>query len=859
MAQLIIVTTPQNSGDGTPLSTAFNYCNSNFGELYARFQVNPPATLVGTPGDQPGFYASDADYFYYCFAEYDGSSVIWARVTQVGNITVPDIQSGTSNIQIAEVNGNATVNLAGTSNVAVFSVTGIFANTQISATGNISGGYFLGNGSQLTGLPATYTDSNVVTLLGNLGSNSISTSGNVVSQALVYGAAVQSGSTISASGNVSGNYIKGNGSLLTNLPVLYNDSNVAIFLSSFGSNTISTTGDITGGNLSGDNLLTSGTVSATGNITGGNLITTNDVISQGVVSAVGNIITDGYFVGTFVGNVTGNFVVPGSNTQVIFNTSGNADAVGGFTYNKGSNTLTVLGVISSQGNVIGGNLVTTGQVSATGNITGGNASVTGLLTSGSYSTAGTITGGNLTTGGNLSVSGSLSAGPTSITGNINSGNILSTGIISTTGNISTTANVFAYTFYGISASLTGSITSTIITGNSVIGNSVTALGTMTAANVIGTISTPSQPLITTVGTLGSLSVTGNIQVGNVRTVGSLSSTGNVLAGNAVVQGNISTGGNISANNYSGTNITAGNVSTSGLTAGNISVVNLGMNSITGNVISVAGNITGNYIIGNGSLLTGLAPTYTDANVAVFLDNLGANSIQTTSSIAAEAFVGNTYTGNTITANNIGANSAVVSGNINANNSLANAFITPNTLVNSGVSTTGNIIGGNVSVGSGSVTVGNIVASGNVAGNIGSSSKQFNTIFAKATSAQYADLAEKYTADAEYTPGTVVIFGGTAEITTTTQFADVRVAGAISTDPAYLMNSGSDGLSVALRGRIPVNVIGPVNKGDLLVTASNNPGYAVSVGQNTDYPLAVFAKSIETNTDEGVKVITAVII
>jgi hypothetical protein len=120
------------------------------------------------------------------------------------------------------------------------------------------------------------------------------------------------------------------------------------------------------------------------------------------------------------------------------------------------------------------------------------------------------------------------------------------------------------------------------------------------------------------------------------------------------------------------------------------------------------------------------------------------------------------------------------------------------------------------------------------------------------------LAEIYITDADYAPGTVVVFGGEAEITTTTEFANVSVAGAISTNPAYLMNSGADGLSVALRGRVPVKVVGPVYKGDLLVTA-NDPGYAVSIGQRADYPLAVFAKSIETNTDEGVKVITAVIV
>jgi hypothetical protein len=144
------------------------------------------------------------------------------------------------------------------------------------------------------------------------------------------------------------------------------------------------------------------------------------------------------------------------------------------------------------------------------------------------------------------------------------------------------------------------------------------------------------------------------------------------------------------------------------------------------------------------------------------------------------------------------------------------------------------------------------------GNIGNTTVPFNTIFAKATSAQYADLAENYLSDAEYAPGTVVIFGGDNEITVTTEMADERVAGAISTNPAYLMNTGQTGLPVALRGRVPVNVIGPVEKGDSLVT-SNVAGYAVSVGRDRSYGQSIFGKSLETNNDTGTKVITAVIL
>ena len=101
-----------------------------------------------------------------------------------------------------------------------------------------------------------------------------------------------------------------------------------------------------------------------------------------------------------------------------------------------------------------------------------------------------------------------------------------------------------------------------------------------------------------------------------------------------------------------------------------------------------------------------------------------------------------------------------------------------------------------------------------------------TITATATQAQYADLAEKYVADAEYEPGTVVVFGGDAEVTACEVVDHHAVAGVISTDPAYLMNSESDGVEVALCGRVPVKVVGPVEKGDLMVT-SDIKGHARS--------------------------------
>jgi hypothetical protein len=152
---------------------------------------------------------------------------------------------------------------------------------------------------------------------------------------------------------------------------------------------------------------------------------------------------------------------------------------------------------------------------------------------------------------------------------------------------------------------------------------------------------------------------------------------------------------------------------------------------------------------------------------------------------------------------------------------------------------------------------------NGTGDIGQSTNRFGNVWATTFSgtsvaARYADLAEIYMPDQDYAPGTVVVFGGTAEITTTSTHADVSVAGVISTNPAYLMNAETSGLPVALRGRVPVRVIGPVQKGDLLVT-SVEPGVAVSVGKDPTLTIAVFAKALEHKTSDHVGVIEAVII
>ena len=718
--QTIQVGATPNDGQGTPLRNSFIICNSNFTELYARAQVDPPVTLQGSLGDRAGWYAYDSQYFYYCFADYtDGVDDIWAQVSQVGNVSVSLISNGTSNVKIDDINGNATTSIANISNVIVVSTTGQYVTGVVSATGNIRGSYILGNGSQLTGLPATYTNSNVTALLSNFGSNSISSTGNVTSA----------------------------------------------------------------------------------NVNGGSIYSAGNVNASQQISATGNITTSGYFLGSFIGNMVATISnLPGPSGAVIYNNgSGNAAGTSGLVFdNSGPNILTVLGSYSATSNVIAGNVLTGGLISATGNITGDN-----------------VIGSNLYT-----------AGVVSATGNVRGGNLNTVGLVTATGNV-TGGNV-----------LTG----------------------------------------------------GNILIGGV-----ISATGNITGGNLSIGSQINIGGNMSALGYTGTSVSvSGNVS-----SGNIR---------TGGLVSATGNVTGSYILGNGSQLTGLAATNViqNGNSNVLVGTVGGNVSINVNGISPLVIVtpfGQTTTGNisatgTVTAGNVDTGGTVsATGTIRGANVYTNGAISATGNISGGnlvmPAGSGNIIshditsGGNVSVtgfvtANGNVTGANVLTNGNITvagvvainsggaataiinsasngvGNIGSSTSTFDTVFAKATTAQYADLAENYVADADYAPGTVVVFGGEKEITVSNETADERVAGAISTQPAHLMNAGSPGLPVALRGQVPVNVVGPVTKGDSLVTSST-PGFAQSVGRDRSYAQAVFAKSLETNLEDGKKIIVAVIL
>ena len=248
---------------------------------------------------------------------------------------------------------------------------------------------------------------------------------------------------------------------------------------------------------------------------------------------------------------------------------------------------------------------------------------------------------------------------------------------------------------------------------------------------------------------------------------------------------------------------------------------------------VVGNVTGN-LTGN---VTASSGTSTFNNVTVN-GTLNA-TVQGTSDIANKLVVD---AGTAREANTLLVNNSIVardgSGNINVN--IVNGTATNSQALNGATASTGAV-------------------SGSIAQRDSNKDLTARKFLGTATAAQFADLAEMYASDQDYEPGTVLIFGGEAEVTTTTMFCDHRVAGVVSTDPAHLMNSTAEGVAVALRGRVPCKVEGPVQKGDLIVT-SPKAGVATAIAKDSAMPnsICVIGKAIQNDPNPGVKLVEVVV-
>ena len=141
--------------------------------------------------------------------------------------------------------------------------------------------------------------------------------------------------------------------------------------------------------------------------------------------------------------------------------------------------------------------------------------------------------------------------------------------------------------------------------------------------------------------------------------------------------------------------------------------------------------------------------------------------------------------------------------------------------------------------------------------LGSLTNWWSKAFTVSATAQYADLAENYTSDSEYAPGTVLVFGGEAEVTQSITSHDPRIAGVVSTNPAYLMNGAESGIAVALQGRVPCQVLGPVAKGDRVVS-SHIAGVAQALDPAQYQPGCIIGKALQAINSTDISTIEVVV-
>jgi hypothetical protein len=416
------------------------------------------------------------------------------------------------------------------------------------------------------------------------------------------------------------------------------------------------------------------------------------------------------------------------------------------------------------------------------------------------------------------------------------------------GSVNATGNVTGAYFLGNGACLSGVITSVANINNGTSNVTVVSSGGNVTVGVGGTSNVA---VFATTGeyVTGLLSVSGNITSGNVSAVGNIN-----VGGNLVVTGNITdvtqidittSAGNaniVLTPNGTGNVNTPANVSVTGnVTANNGMFTNIvNVASHTGAVVSVSGNITGGNVITGGKVGIGTSSpsanlevagaagqniyvTYTAGSQLRLKSDTGDSGIGTTGATPLLFLISNAEKARFDTAGNLSVVGSIIV------NSAGNATAIVN-------------------------------GAANAVGNIGSSGTYFNRLFAQATTALYADLAEMYTTDAEYKPGTVLIFGGNQEVTMSTVTHDTRVAGVVSTNPAHVMNSGLQAehtVAVALTGRVPVSVIGNITAGDRVVS-SNRAGVAEALDMSRYQPGVIIGKALQSYSGDDVGVIEVVV-
>ena len=732
--------------------------------------------------------------------------------------------------------------------------------SQISGANLITANYLSGNGSYLTsitganvtGYVPNATDANTATTAGTVTTNAqpnITSVGTLTSVAIASNGNLSltgSASQISGANLISANYFSGDGSGLTGVSASSSNTatsaNTAATVTTNAQPNITSTGTLTG-------LTSTGVIDflGTSNVSLGNI--SNLHIDGGAAGYV--LQTDGSGTLTFVS--AGSTGIAGTNTQVQFNDGGSFGASGAFTFDKGTNTLSVTNFTGNgagltfitgsnvSGNVdsaIQSNYANTANSVAGANVTGqvGNALVAGTVYTAAQpniTSVGTLLGlsvtGNLDITGNINATGNLNysnvndlvvGDPLIYLGANNTGNLYDLGFVASyndgtyyhtglardatdgvwklfdgvvaepttvidfangtypafkSGSFTSTGNIT-----GVNANLGNLVVANYFSGNgsyltSLTGANVTGYVPLaTTANVAGTVTTAAQPNITSVGTLSSLSVTGNVSgsyfIGNGAALTSITGanvTGYVPLATAAntagtvttaAQPNITSVGTLSSLSVTG-NVTAGNIKSNNLlyangspyvfttsAAGSNTQVQFNdSNSFAGSAAFTfnkgTNTLSATNFAGNGALLTnitganvtGYVPLATAANTAGTVTTAAQPNITSVGTLSSLDVSGNLTAGNanitgTLTTGSI-ATSGTGTGNISgADYVIANYFSGNGSLLSSitGANVTGNVT---YAVTSNWANVANSVTGTNVSGNV-----------AQAVHAYYADTA-----------------------------------------------------------------------------------------------------------------------
>jgi hypothetical protein len=774
---------------------------------------------MDTPGEVAGAFtfvqvgSTNADSGWVCTANQPvtigTTAITWSQFSGAGSYTAGSGIALTGTTFSANVDGTTTAIIAG--NIAV-------KNSAVLTTPNVTDA--TGNSITLTGGNGAFTGTSM-TVTGTV------LAGNIYANSGTIGASLLTGTiTTAAQPNIT---------TLGSLTLLNVTGNLA-------AGNISSPGQaVIVGNITGGNIATVGVINATANITGGNLVTggilnaAGNVVSSANVNAVnvnpsGNIVVGiNASVGgnaTVTGNITaGNLVTPNK-----VEAAGNIVTSGGFFVGDGGflsnvSVTAVVGIQNGTSNVsiptLNGNIRFNVAGLAAGNLTpttsayGVGAGAAGLFSTAIGAGAGGSSQGAQATALGYNAGGTgQGASAVAIGAYAGQTNQIASSIaINGTGAAlnptgpglfiapvrGDNANTTQVTFYNTATNEFTYSSRMTLTGDITAGNVYANLGTIGASSLTGTLTTAAQPSITSVGTLSALAVTANILAGNVYanagTIGASSLLGTL---GTAAQPTITSVGTLSSLTVSGA--LNGTLST----AAQPSITSVG----TLSSLTVSGAL-------NGTLSTAAQPSITSVGTLT--------SLAVTNNITA----GGTVSAATLT----GTLSTAAQPSITSVGTLTSLNVTGTTAVGS-LNTT-------------------IITAGS-AGTVGTITGDWNLSAGSTLQATYSDLGERYSTDVVYAPGTVLMIGGAAETTLATHEGRFALAGIVSTDPAYILNSTlKDSAVIALAGRVPCKVVGKINKGDIL-TVSHIPGVACAT-KTPEYG-TIIARALESYDSSEVGVI-----